>query len=35
MDEHLDDLEPLAADDAEVISPAELAQSRNSMNLTS
>ena len=34
MDEHIDELEPLAADDAEVISPAELAQSRNSMNLT-
>src|SRR5258706_8169766 len=34
MDEHLPDLEPLGEDDAEVISPAELAQSRNSMNLT-
>jgi transcription termination factor Rho len=35
MDEHLmQDLEPLGEDDAEVISPAELAQSRNSMNLT-
>ena len=34
MDEHLPDLEPLAEDDAEVISPAELAASRNSMNLT-
>ncbi len=33
MDEHLE-LEPLAEDDAEVISPAELAQSRKSMNLT-
>jgi transcription termination factor Rho len=34
MDEHMPDLEPLADDDAEVISPAELAASRNSMNLT-
>ena len=34
MDEQLPDLEPLGENDAEVISPAELAQSRNSMNLT-
>ena len=34
MDEHLPDLEPLGDDDAEIISPAELAASRNSMNLT-
>ena len=34
MDEHLPDLDPIGEDDAEVISPAELAASRNSMNLT-
>jgi len=30
----LPDLEPLADDDAEIISPAELERSRSSMNLT-
>ena len=34
MDEPPPDYEPLAEDDAEVISPTELAQSRSSMNLT-
>jgi len=33
-DMSMQELEPLAEDDAEVISPAELAQSRSSMNLT-
>ena len=33
-DDYLPDLEPIGEDDAEVISPAELEQSRKSMNLT-
>ncbi len=33
-DDYPQELEPIGEDDAEVISPAELAQSRNSMNLT-
>ena len=33
-DQLMPDLEPLAEDDAEIISPAELERSRSSMNLT-